>query len=185
AALRWRERTPDTRNQPSPIQIAVNASPRQFVKGRSLESLLDNMDSLGLPGSCIALEITEGLLLDEHPGVTAQLSRLSAAGIQISIDDFGTGYSAMAYLKRMDIDNLKIDRSFIRDLTTDPSDLAITEAIIAMAHKLDLQVVAEGVETEAQRERLTAAGCDFAQGYLFSPALPEAAFFDFIARWHA
>ena len=185
AALRWRERTPDTQNQPGPIQIAVNASPRQFVKGRSLESLLDNMDSLGLPGSCIALEITEGLLLDEHPGVTAQLSRLSAAGIQISIDDFGTGYSAMAYLKRMDIDNLKIDRSFIRDLTTDPSDLAITEAIIAMAHKLDLQVVAEGVETEAQRERLTAAGCDFAQGYLFSPALPEAAFFDFIARWHA
>jgi diguanylate cyclase (GGDEF)-like protein/PAS domain S-box-containing protein len=183
AVARWRERMPDE-HQPL-VQIAVNASPRQFAKGRSLEILLEHLDSRGLPGACIALEITEGLLLDEHPAVTAQLGRLSAAGVQISIDDFGTGYSAMAYLKRMDIDTLKIDRSFIRDLTTDPSDLAITEAIIAMAHKLDLQVVAEGIETEAQRERLAAAGCDYGQGYLFSPALPEAAFFDFIARWPA
>jgi diguanylate cyclase (GGDEF)-like protein/PAS domain S-box-containing protein len=182
--LRWRECMPSKPGQ-SPIQIAVNASPRQFVKGRSLETLLEHLESLGLPGACVALEITEGLLLDEHPSVTAQLGRLSAAGVQISIDDFGTGYSAMAYLKRMDIDTLKIDRSFIRDLTTDPSDLAITEAIIAMAHKLDLQVVAEGVETEAQRERLAAAGCDYGQGYLFSRPLPEAAFFDFIARWPA
>jgi hypothetical protein len=83
----------------------------------------------------------------------------------------------MAYLKRMDIDTLKIDRSFVRDLTTDPSDLAITEAIIAMAHKLDINVVAEGIETDAQRERLADAGCDFGQGYLFSPPLPEDAFF--------
>jgi diguanylate cyclase (GGDEF)-like protein/PAS domain S-box-containing protein len=183
AAARWRQRMPEA--QQPPVQIAVNASPRQFAKGRSLEILLEHLDSRGLPGACIALEITEGLLLDENPSVTAQLGRLSAAGVQISIDDFGTGYSAMAYLKRMDIDTLKIDRSFIRDLTTDPSDLAITEAIIAMAHKLDLQVVAEGIETDAQRERLAAAGCDYGQGYLFSPALPEAAFFDFIARWPA
>ncbi|MBS0344872.1 MAG: EAL domain-containing protein [Proteobacteria bacterium] len=164
------------------LQVTVNASPRQFAKGRSLAVLLDELIERNVPGTCIAIEITEGLLLDEHPSVTAQLARLSAAGIQISIDDFGTGYSAMAYLKRMDIDTLKIDRSFVRDLTTDPSDLAITEAIIAMAHKLDLEVVAEGVESEAQCERLAAAGCDYGQGYLFSPPLPEDAFFDFIAR---
>ena len=136
----------------------------------------------GLPGSCIAIEITEGLLLDEQPAVIAQLARLSAAGIQVSIDDFGTGYSAMAYLKRLDIDTLKIDRSFVRDLTTDPGDLAITEAIIAMAHKLDIKVVAEGVETLAQQERLSAAGCDYSQGFLFSRPLPAAAFFELIAQ---
>ena len=143
--------------------------------------LLQRVDALGLPGRCIAVEITEGLLLDEHPAVTAQLTRLAAAGIQIAIDDFGTGYSAMSYLKRMDIDTLKIDRSFVRDLTTDPSDLAIAEAIIAMAHKLDINVVAEGIETDAQRQRLADAGCDFGQGYLFSPPLPEDAFFAYLA----
>jgi EAL domain-containing protein (putative c-di-GMP-specific phosphodiesterase class I) len=108
---------------------------------------------LACPARCISIEITEGLLLDEQPAVIAQLARLSAAGIQVSIDDFGTGYSAMAYLKRLDIDTLKIDRSFVRDLTTDPGDLAITEAIIAMAHKLDIKVVGRRYETLAQQER--------------------------------
>jgi diguanylate cyclase (GGDEF)-like protein/PAS domain S-box-containing protein len=177
---RWRATVPP--ELADSLQITVNASPRQFAKGRSLAVLLDELTERNVPGASIAIEITEGLLLDEHPSVTAQLACLSAAGIQISIDDFGTGYSAMAYLKRMDIDTLKIDRSFVRDLTTDPSDLAITEAIIAMAHKLDLEVVAEGVESEAQRERLAAAGCDYGQGYLFSPPLPEAAFFDYVTR---
>lgn len=88
----------------------------------------------------------------------------------------------MAYLKRLDIDTLKIDRSFVRDLTTDPGDLAITEAIIAMAHKLDIKVVAEGVETLAQQARLSAAGCDYSQGFLFSRPLPEASFFALIAN---
>ncbi len=176
---RWRDMQPASATEP--VQITVNASPRQFATGTSLEVLLDELDRRHLPGSCIALEITEGLLLDERPTVTAQLTRLSAAGIQISLDDFGTGYSAMAYLKRMDIHTLKIDRSFIRDLTTDPSDLAITEAIIAMAHKLGLQVVAEGVETESQRDRLIAAQCDYGQGYLFARPMPEDAFLELIA----
>lgn len=176
---RWRDLQPEGATRT--VQITVNASPRQFATGTSLEVLLDELDRRRLPGSCIALEITEGLLLDERPTVTAQLARLSAAGIQISLDDFGTGYSAMAYLKRMDIHTLKIDRSFIRDLTTDPSDLAITEAIIAMAHKLGLEVVAEGVETEAQRDCLIAAHCDYGQGYLFARPLPEDAFLELIA----
>ena len=175
--LHWRALCPTSAD----MQIAVNASPQQFLRGQSLEVLMLRLESVGLPGSCISIEITEGLLLDEQPVVIAQLARLSAAGIQVSIDDFGTGYSAMAYLKRLDIDTLKIDRSFVRDLTTDPGDLAITEAIIAMAHKLDIKVVAEGVETLAQQERLSAAGCDYSQGFLFSRPLPEAAFFDLIA----
>ncbi len=181
AIQRWRTLWPADAAEPSPLQITINASPRQFAKGPSLDVLLQRVDALGLPGRCIAVEITEGLLLDEHPAVTAQLARLAAAGIQVALDDFGTGYSAMAYLKRMDIDTLKIDRSFVRDLTTDPSDLAIAEAIIAMAHKLDINVVAEGIETDAQRQRLADAGCDFGQGYLFSPPLPEDAFFAFLA----
>ena len=125
---------------------------------------------------------TEGLLLDAHPNVTDQLTRLGEQGIQVSLDDFGTGYSAMAYLKRLDIDYLKIDRSFVRDLTTDPSDLAITEAIIVMAHKLGLEVIAEGIETEAQRDRLAAAGCDYGQGFLLSHPLPENEFFALLSR---
>ena len=178
----WRDLRPTPANEPCPLQITVNTSPRQFLRGRSLDVLMLRLEGAGLPGSCIAIEITEGLLLDEQPAVIAQLARLSAAGIQVSIDDFGTGYSAMAYLKRLDIDTLKIDRSFVRDLTTDPGDLAITEAIIAMAHKLDIKVVAEGVETLAQQERLSAAGCDYSQGFLFSRPLPAAAFFELIAQ---
>ncbi len=180
--LRWRSLRPMPEGAPCPFQITVNASPRQFLRGQSLDVLLQRLEQARLPGSCIAIEITEGLLLDEEPVVMAQLARLSAAGIQVSIDDFGTGYSAMAYLKRLDIDTLKIDRSFVRDLTTDPGDLAITEAIIAMAHKLDIKVVAEGVETVAQQDCLSAAGCDYSQGFLFSRPLPVAAFFDLIAQ---
>ena len=180
-AQRWQHSLPPECQTTHPIQITVNTSPRQFAKGHSLQALLDSLEALDLPGACMAIEITESLLLDEHPTFTAQLARLSAVGIRLSIDDFGTGYSAMAYLKRMDIDALKIDRSFIRDLTTDPSDLAITEAIIAMAHKLGLTVVAEGIETEAQRDRLTLAGCDYGQGFLFATPLPEEAFFAFLA----
>ena len=178
----WHGLRPPHGDEPCPLQITVNTSPRQFLRGRSLDVLMLRLEGAGLPGSCIAIEITEGLLLDEQPAVIAQLARLSAAGIQVSIDDFGTGYSAMAYLKRLDIDTLKIDRSFVRDLTTDPGDLAITEAIIAMAHKLDIKVVAEGVETLAQQERLSAAGCDYSQGFLFSRPLPAAAFFELIAQ---
>jgi len=180
-ARRWQQSLPPEIREAHPIQITINTSPRQFAKGKSLEVLLESLEALELPGSCIAIEITESLLLDEQPAVTAQLARLRAAGIQLSIDDFGTGYSAMAYLTRMDIDTLKIDRSFIRNLTTHPGDLAITEAIIVMAHKLGLTVVGEGIETEAQRERLAAAGCNYGQGFLFSRPIPEHEFFEFLA----
>ena len=173
--LRWRATLAPGDAERCPLQITVNTSPRQFTGGRSVEAQLDRMDAAGLPGACIALEITESLLLGAQPRVADRLARLSARGVQVSLDDFGTGYSAMAYLKRLDIDTLKIDRSFVRDLTTDSSDLAIAEAIIAMAHKLGLDVVAEGIETDEQRRILAATGCDFGQGYLFARPLSEDA----------
>nr|WP_294863553.1 EAL domain-containing protein [uncultured Pseudogulbenkiania sp.] len=167
----------------APLQISINKSPRQFFTGHAHETWIDHLQEIGLPAECIAIEITEGLLLDERPDVTNKLQQFRRAGIQVSLDDFGTGYSAMAYLKRLDIDYLKIDQSFVRDMTSTPSDRAITEAIIAMSHKLGLRVVAEGVETREQRDLLSAAGCDFGQGYWFSRALPEDEFFKLLQHW--
>jgi EAL domain-containing protein (putative c-di-GMP-specific phosphodiesterase class I) len=134
------------------------------------------LQELGLPAQSLVIEITEGLLLNSETGVTDELLEFHDAGIQLAIDDFGTGYSSLSYLKKFDIDYLKIDQSFVRDLVIDPNDRALSEAIIVMAHKLGLKVIAEGVETEAQRALLTQAGCDYAQGYLFSRPLPDDEF---------
>ena len=134
------------------------------------------MQTLGLPGRCISVEITEGLLLNAANEVNAQLQAYSNAGLQISIDDFGTGYSSMSYLKKFHIDYLKIDQSFVRDMENDNADRAIAEAIIVMAHKLGCKVIAEGIETEGQKNLLMAAGCDYGQGYLFSKAISPAEF---------
>lgn len=122
------------------------------------------------------VEITEGLLLDAYTSVTDQLLAFSDVGIRVAIDDFGTGYSSLSYLKKNDIDYLKITPSFVRGAASNPNDLALCEAIIGMAHKLGLKVVAEGVETEAQRAALAAAGCDYGQGYLFSKPLSAEQF---------
>jgi EAL domain-containing protein (putative c-di-GMP-specific phosphodiesterase class I) len=122
------------------------------------------------------IEMTEGLLLDVSAEVRAKLSALSGAGVQLALDDFGTGYSSLAYLRKFDIDYLKIDRAFVCNLATSADDRVLCEAIIAMAHKLGLKVIAEGVETAAQNDLLAAAGCDYVQGYLYSQALPLAQF---------
>ena len=155
-----------------PIQISVNKSPRQFFSGNTHETWIAHLAEIGLPPSCIVIEITEGLLLEDRPEIAEKLACFRAAGIGISLDDFGTGYSAMAYLKKFPIDFLKIDRSFVRDMAIDPSDAAIVDAIIVMAHKLGLKVVAEGIETVEQRDLLIAAGCDYGQGYLFARPMP-------------
>ena len=120
----------------------------------------------------MVVEITEGLLLNAESSVTNKLLAFRDAGIQVAIDDFGTGYSSLSYLKKFDIDYLKIDQAFVRNLSTDANDVALCEAIIVMAHKLGLKVIAEGVETEQQKNILAAAGCDYAQGYLFSKPVP-------------
>ena len=124
----------------------------------------------------MTIEITEGLLLDVATVVSDKLLALRDAGIQVALDDFGTGYSSLSYLKKYDIDYLKIDQTFIRNLTPGSSDLALCEAIIVMAHKLNLKVIAEGVETEEQRQLMLAAGCDYAQGYLFARPMPAHEF---------
>jgi len=123
---------------------------------------------LGLPGNSLVVEITEGLLLDASEHVSARLLEFRDAGIQVSLDDFGTGYSSLSYLKKFDIDYLKIDKSFVANLSAGSDDLVLCEAIIVMAHKLGIKVIAEGVETAVQRDLLLAAGCDFGQGYFFS-----------------
>jgi len=160
----------------STFQISVNKSPVQFRTERETSvAWPEYLRSLGLPDQSIVVEITEGLLLDASPEVSRQLLAFRDAGIQVAIDDFGTGYSALSYLKKFDIDYLKIDQSFTRNLTPDSSELALCEAIVAMAHKLGLKVIAEGVETAEQCDLLKGIGCDYGQGYLFAKPLPAEA----------
>ena len=163
-------------------RIGVNRSPRQFFTGNSTDDWADYMESLGVPGEMLSVEITEGLLLDDRPDVLRQLNQMQALGITLSLDDFGTGYSALSYLKKFSIDYLKIDRSFVSDIAEDEGDRAIVESIIAMARRLGMKVIAEGVETQEQAELLTAAGCHLAQGFLYARPMPEDEFLDFVCR---
>ncbi|MFZ6749175.1 sensor domain-containing protein [Undibacterium sp. Ren11W] len=159
------------------FQISINQSPLEFqADAARYLGWVEQLQQQGLPGQAIFIEITEGLLLDASTKISQKLWQLRDAGIQVALDDFGTGYSSLSYLKKFDIDYLKIDQSFVRNLSSDDSDLALSEAIIVMAHKLGLKVVAEGVETSAQSEILRAAGCDFAQGYLFAKPMPAEQF---------
>ncbi len=156
--------------------ISINASPVQFRSSKaSPASWFSVLAELGLPGHSVTLELTEGVLLKAEEFGSAKLKAFRDAGFQVSIDDFGTGYSSLSHLKRFDVDFLKIDHSFVRDLETDPGDKVLCEAIIVMAHKLGLKVVAEGVETPAQLAFLNAAGCDYAQGFLFAEPVPGSA----------
>ncbi len=155
--------------------ISINASPVQFRSSKAQPGhWFAVLAELDLPGDSIVLELTEGVLLKAEEFSRHKLQSFRDAGFQIAIDDFGTGYSSLSYLKRFDVDYLKIDQSFVRDLTIDPNDKVLCEAIIVMAHKLGLKVIAEGVETEEQLAFLSEAGCDFAQGFLFSKAVPAA-----------
>ncbi|MDD5250427.1 MAG: EAL domain-containing protein [Rhodocyclaceae bacterium] len=159
-----------------PLQVSVNKSPRQFVGGGKQEGWLGYLQRIGLPTRFMAIEITESLLLDDSPEVAAQLAELRASGVQVALDDFGTGYSAMSYLNKFRVDYVKIDQTFVQGISDDINDRAIVEAIVAMAHKLRLKVIAEGVETERQRDFLATVGCDFAQGYFFARPMPQAEF---------
>jgi diguanylate cyclase (GGDEF)-like protein len=159
------------------FQISINKSPVQFQKeGDGHFAWFEHLRELGLSGQSIVVEITEGLLMDAGALITGQLLAFRDAGIQVSLDDFGTGYSSLSYLKKFDIDYLKIDQSFTRNLSPDANDLALCEAIIVMAHKLGIKVIAEGIETQEQCDLLIAAGCDYGQGYLFSRPVPADEF---------
>lgn len=163
------------------FQISVNKSPAQFqTVAKHHTSWLNYIEQAHLPGQSIVIEITEGLLLDASGIVTEKLIAYRDAGVEVSLDDFGTGYSSLSYLKKFDIDYLKIDRSFVNNLTPDSDDMALCEAIIVMAHKLRIKVIAEGIETAEQRDLLLAAGCDYGQGYFFSKPLPADKFEAFL-----
>ncbi len=155
------------------IRVAVNISSPHFRQDRLLEATSLALNGSQLDSSYLELEVTESLLMQNIEATIVVLEKLKNMGIKLSIDDFGTGYSSLNYLQRFPIDSLKIDRSFVKDLATNPDDSAITRAIIAMAHSLNLSVVAEGVETEKQLELLMAQGCKEMQGYLFSQPVPE------------
>lgn len=158
------------------FQISVNKSPAQFDKEANHADWLQHMFQIGLPGQGLVIEITEGLLLTQKASTVDTLAAYRQDGIQVALDDFGTGYSSLAYLKKFQIDYIKIDQSFTRNLSSGSRDMALCEAIIAMSHKLGLRVIAEGVETIEQRDLLMAAGCDYAQGYLFARPLPPQEF---------
>lgn len=154
------------------LQYGVNKSPQQFNSNECNESWLSILAAAGVPPECIVIEITEGLLLEQNETVAARLDMFRAAGVKIAIDDFGTGYSSLSYLQRFDIDYLKIDRSFISELAHSDNSRALTDAVIVMAHKLGIELIAEGVETSVQSDWLQAASCDFGQGFLWARALP-------------
>lgn len=154
------------------FQVALNMSPVQIASGEQLcARWLEKTTELGLPGDSLVVEITEGVMVDQSANTAEVLAGLRAAGIQISIDDFGTGFSSLSYLQKLDVNYLKLDQSFTRALKSGSKELAMCEAIVVMAHKLGLLVVAEGVESEEQKNLLQDIQCDYGQGYLFSKPL--------------
>lgn len=157
-----------------PIRMAVNLSARQFQQNGLVETVLASLRQNGLAPSVLELEITETVLLQDTGNVLDVLTRLSSEGVRFSMDDFGTGYSSLSYLKKFPIGVLKIDRSFVRDIPNDENDVAIVSAILAMASQLNLETVAEGIETAEQLETLRERGCRYGQGYFFSQPLSSA-----------
>lgn len=164
------------------FQISINTSPVQFQHSHAPEAnWVRRLAAMGLLGDSLSIEITEGVLLDSTTGVTDKLLEWRDAGIQVALDDFGTGYSSLSYLQKFDIDFIKIDQSFVRDLQPASTNFTLCKAMVAMAHALGLQVVAEGVETAAQRDLLLEAGCDYAQGYWFAKPMPAEALAEWVA----
>ncbi len=158
-----------------PLRVSINISGRQAARPRLVDTVADTLDESGLDAACLALELTETVLMSDPIAAGATLEKLAALGVWLSVDDFGTGYSSLSYLKRFPVNTLKIDRSFVRDAPGDASDAAICRAVLALADSLGLDVVAEGVETRAQRDFLIDSGCVYAQGFLFGRPMPADA----------
>ncbi|MEI7843187.1 MAG: EAL domain-containing protein, partial [Gallionellaceae bacterium] len=168
-AQRWRE-------SGRPLLMAVNISALQFKRGNLLETVVNALKLSGLPAEYLELELTESILLQDVDAAISTLHSMKEMGVKLSIDDFGTGYSSLSYLKHLAVDKLKIDQSFVHDLTADADSAAIVQAIIQLGQTLKLTVIAEGVETDSQLTFLRNYGCDEAQGYLFSRPIPAAEF---------
>jgi diguanylate cyclase (GGDEF)-like protein/PAS domain S-box-containing protein len=166
------------------LTVAVNVSARQFKLPNFVDEVLALVDYFGVKPGNLKLEITESMLLDNVDEMIVKMVALKAKGINFSLDDFGTGYSSLSYLKRLPIYQLKIDQSFVRDILTDPNDAAIAKTIVALSQSMGLAVIAEGVETEGQRDLLALQGCHNYQGYFFSCPLPVEQFDAFARSMH-
>jgi diguanylate cyclase (GGDEF)-like protein/PAS domain S-box-containing protein len=164
------------------LSMAVNVSAVQFRRGNLDKVIIKALEKTGLEPRLLELELTESILVEDIDHLLAQLDVLKRLGVKLAIDDFGTGYSSLAYLKKFNIDRLKIDQSFVRDINTDPNDAAIVRAIVQMAHTLNLDVIAEGVENEAMLKHVRESGCDEVQGYFFSKPLSANDFAAFMQR---
>ena len=163
------------------LQVAVNVSARQFQQYDLAELVREVMLDTGVRAEHLELELTESAVMHNAEASIVTLEQLAAQGVQIAVDDFGTGYSSLSYLKRLPLDVLKIDQSFVRDISSDPNDAAIVRAIITLARSLGIKVIAEGVENEAQLAFLNAYGCQYAQGYLFGQPLSPRQFEELVA----
>jgi diguanylate cyclase (GGDEF)-like protein/PAS domain S-box-containing protein len=168
-AAQWREQ------YGKPLRMSVNLSARQFNDANLMAAVKESLEASGFEPHCLELEITESVIMQDLKWIAHAFKALKEMQVRLAIDDFGTGYSSLSYLKRFPIDTLKIDRTFIRDITTDPDDAAIVKAIIAMARSLKLEIVAEGVETQEQLDFVKARRCGVVQGYLFGEPLPAEA----------
>jgi EAL domain-containing protein (putative c-di-GMP-specific phosphodiesterase class I) len=158
------------------IKVGVNLSAGQFANDATVSYVERTLRDYRIDPQCLGLEITEGTVMGDPDKAVAALRRLKAIGVSVSLDDFGTGYSSLSYLKRFPIDVLKIDKSFVDDVTTNPADAAIALSVVSLAHNLNMRVIAEGVETREQMEFLTHHGCDEMQGYYFSRPVDVRAF---------
>jgi EAL domain-containing protein (putative c-di-GMP-specific phosphodiesterase class I) len=176
AAKRW------PRQQDRGIPVSINLSPLQFGNGTAPLTIARALGESGLDPRLLEVEITETALIDQFETVAADLKKLRDIGVRASIDDFGVGYSSINYVKRLPVTRLKIDQTFIRDLPGHSKDLAILRAILTLGRSFGLEVLGEGVETQAQAERLTEEGCELAQGYFFARPMPEADFVALLAR---
>ncbi|HJV94005.1 MAG TPA: EAL domain-containing protein, partial [Azonexus sp.] len=164
------------------LKLGINLSPREFERGDLFERVTTPLNSHGIPPEAIEIEITESLLMKDAEAIIAKVRQLRRTGMRISIDDFGTRYSSLNYLRRFSISSLKIDQSFVRDIGNGHGSNSIIHAILGIARSFGLHVLAEGVETEAQKRALLSLGCDEMQGYLFSRPLPAAQLDDFLAQ---
>jgi EAL domain-containing protein (putative c-di-GMP-specific phosphodiesterase class I) len=168
---------------PQPVKIAVNLSAREFSDERLVVEIAHALARTELPPELLELEITESMMMENPERAAQTLCEIKEMGVHVSIDDFGTGYSSLARLKKFPIESVKIDRSFIRDIASDPDDAAIVAAVIAMAHGLRLKVVAEGVETADQLRFLRERNCDEIQGFYFSRPSSAIDIVDFAQRF--
>ena len=177
AAARWG----GNREAMDPLFVSVNVSPRQLRSGDLPDVVAECLRDTGLPASRLHLELTETAVISDEAHASALLATLHRTGVKVWLDDFGTGFSGLSHLRRVPVDGVKIDRSFIADMLRDPDDLALTTAIIAMAHSLGITVVAEGVEKEGQFNLLRERGCDLAQGYWLGYPVTAAEFAQLVA----